>query len=341
MDHSLVRCLRLNNKWFIDSDSEWNLVPFSLLKLLLNVVWLFLVFCDLESLSGNIGNFLDDCVVNLLKSFVWDNNVFLIWDLVVNSVWNFFSDYIWNFVDHFVWFSFLSHIWNLDFDLIWDLSLNSVGDFSRNFNWLEGLHFVKLGFKICCGNLIWDTLCLNSWHFLCNLVFFSHIIGDIVNICVIRGIRSHIYIAIFDLCPVTTFGLSLPCCTSLSTCYTTKNLGSSNISTNSFFRFHSISRIVRLLTSNSSRNWNISGSCLVLYSISDFLFISVCSLVCDDWYFSSLNGSNRHIFSLVNCIISGLRLGPVQDFLLSSVIGLKDSVISCLSFFSVQDSVRV
>jgi hypothetical protein len=65
------------------------------------------------------------------------------------------------------------------------LSINSVGDFSRDFIWLKGLDIVGLGHVVGSGDLVWDRGGSNYWDLLGDLVFFSHVFGDIVVVGII------------------------------------------------------------------------------------------------------------------------------------------------------------
>ena len=88
-------------------------------------------------------------------------------------------------------------------------------------------------------------------------------------------------------------------------------------------------------------NGNISNSGVVLLDVGDLFIISVSSLISDNWNLTSLVVGNWSVFSLINSVVPGLRLGSVLSLVLSPVEGLEDGVVTSLSFLSVKDVIFV
>jgi len=185
LDLSGVVLPEFDNIWLINGYSEEGLVPFGHGELMFFVVWLLLVLSHWNLLRGDEWDLLDDGVVNSLGNFIGDIEVVLIWDLVVDCVWYFLSDNIWDLVCDSVGHFSAGGVWDLEFDLEWHLSLNSVGHFSCDFIWLKGLNIVVLSHEVGSGDLVWDRVDIDYWDLLGDLVFFSHVFGDIVVVGVI------------------------------------------------------------------------------------------------------------------------------------------------------------
>ena len=106
-------------------------------------------------------------------------------------------------------------------------------------------------------------------------------------------------------------------------------------------RFNTITRVIGVITFNSSFNWDISNSGLILRSIKNLFFISILGLVGDDRNLSGLSAGNFLIFNRVDSVISSVSLCSVLSFVLNSVFSVEDSVVSDFRIISVEDLVLV
>lgn len=201
LDDGSVMLPEFNNVWLINGDLEWNLVPLSHLKFVLNVEWLLFVLSDWNLLGNNVWNLLDDGVVDSLGLLVWHLDVLLIWDLLVNGVWDLLSGHIWNFVGNSVWYLLGVNVWDLDLNFEWDLSFDGVWDFFLDLVCLKSLNGIFLGNILGVGNLVWNFLGVDNGDLLWDMVLLSHVVGDSVVVLVFRRVSGSVCVTISILGP--------------------------------------------------------------------------------------------------------------------------------------------
>ena len=116
---------------------------------------------------------------------------------------------------------------------------------------------------------------------------------------------------------------------------------SENNSFNFWIRFDAISRIVGGVASDSSFNWNISGTGLELSDVIDDFIVSVSSLVSNDWDLTSLSCYFSLVLSFVDGVESSLSLGSVLGLVLNSNMLIENCLVSCFSLLCVKNLVFV
>ena len=183
---SSVWFLVLDNIWFINNNLEWDFFPISLWEGFLDSIWLFFVLSDWDLGRNNVWSLLDHGVIDSDSALIWDRDLLFIRNLVINSVWDPFGNYVRNLVNDFVWHFSGGDIWDSLLNLEWHLSFNGVWDICGNFNWHKSLNLVFLSNIISLGNLVWDLLDCNNWDLFSNLVFLSHVLGNSVDVFIIR-----------------------------------------------------------------------------------------------------------------------------------------------------------
>ena len=165
-----VRNLDFNLVWPLVVDGHW--------EFLVNVVGLLCVLSDLNLLRNDIGDLLDDGVVNAFGDFKLGRDWFFVGDLVDHSVWNWGGDNVWDLVEDGVWHLSFSDIWDRLLDLEWHLSFDSVWDLNVYDDWYESLDIVSLLNVVSNSNLIWDAVSFNNWYLLGNLVLLFDVLSD-------------------------------------------------------------------------------------------------------------------------------------------------------------------
>ena len=108
-----------------------------------------------------------------------------------------------------------------------------------------------------------------------------------------------------------------------------------------FVRFHVVTRVIGVVSSDDSLDWNISGPGLVLSLIDDLFLISEGSLVGDDGHISVCSGGDSAIFGVLLDVVPDLALGLVLSLILDSVVGVEDGFIPDLVLLSVVDFVLI
>ena len=95
------------------------------------------------------------------------------------------------------------------------------------------------------------------------------------------------------------------------------------------------------MASDGPFDWDISGAGLIFGDVFDYFIISVGSLVGNLWDRASLSCDGSLVLSLINGVVSSFRLSSVLGLVLNSHMLIENCLVSCFSFFCVNDCVLV
>ena len=169
------------NIWDLDLNLVWSLVVDGHWEFLLGVVGLLFVLGDLNLGAFDVGDLLDDSVVNADGGLIWHLDLLFPADFVDHSVWHDVSDNVWDLVGDGVGDLSAGDEWNLNLDLEWHLSLDLIWNLDVDDDWLKGLDVVLLLDIVSHGNLVWDLIGDDGWDLLGNLVFLGDVLSDFVS----------------------------------------------------------------------------------------------------------------------------------------------------------------